>query len=302
MPSQRFDNDKEYRYARFSEYKNDPSPEKQKRAYLAAKSFLSLYSGENDFYAKEAKEFVMNFENKVNEADLYPAFDAKNYAKTFEIGRPLLAKNPENFFVLGLLAEAGYQSGLAGTTTLNEETVDYLRRSIQLLEAKKVSKPDPFKNLDVAAGFLNLALGTLLKDKSPVEAAAALAKAVKPKSPFENDPLTFYRLGVAILKGPFAQLSAEYNEKYGTKQASPEQQAMLEEMNRLAARAIDAYARALALSDPARARADSPSSQFTPEFRTKLLAQLTALYKNFHNDSDAGLNDLISSVLAKPLP
>ena len=35
-------------------------------------------------------------------------------------------------------------------------------------------------------------------------------------------------MGVAILKGEFAALSAEYNQKYGAKQSSPEQSAMLE--------------------------------------------------------------------------
>jgi len=29
---------------------------------------------------------------------------------------------------------------------------------------------------------------------------------------------------------------------------------------------------------------------------------LTALYKNFHNNSDAGLDQLIATVLSKPIP
>lgn len=302
VPSQRFDNDKEYRYSRFSEYKHSPSPEMQKRAYQAAKSYLLLYGGDNDIYVKEVKQFVADFDNKVIQAELYPSFDAGNYTRTFELGRPLLAQDPENFFVLGLLAEAGYQSVLAGNATLNDETVGYLRRAIQLLVAGKVTTPDPFKNAETAGGFLNFALASLIKDKSPVEAAAAFTKAVQPKSPYENDPLVYYRLGVAILKGPFAQLSAEYNEKYGAKPPSPEQQTLLEQINHHGQRAIDAYARAVALSDPARAAGAAPASQFPPELRSKVLAQLTALYQSFHNDSDAGLNELIAGVLSKPIP
>ena len=60
----------------------------------------------------------------------------------------------------------------------------------------------------------------------------------------------------------------------------------------LAERAIDAYARAVALS----AR---PEQQ---DARGKILAQLTTLYKSFHNNSDEGLNELVSGVLAKPIP
>jgi hypothetical protein len=120
------------------------------------------------------------------------------------------------------MAEAGHDNALAGNATLNEETIGYLRRAIQLIEAGKVKKADPFKNLGAAGGFLNLALGWFLKEKSPVEAAAAFVKAVQPKSPYEKDALVYYRLGVAILKGEFTQLSAEYNEKFGSKPPSPE--------------------------------------------------------------------------------
>lgn len=302
MASQRFDNDKENRYAYFLECKKSPSLEKRKRAYQAAKDFLRLYGGDDDYYTKEVKQFLTEYDAKVSQVELYAAFDARNYAKTFELGRPLLASQPDNFFVLGLLSEAGYENALAGNASLNDETIDYSRRSLQLIEAGKVSKPDPFKNIETGTGFLNNVLGSLLKDKSPVEAAAAFSKAVHTKSPYENDPLTYYRLGVAILKGPLAQLSTEYNEKYGAKQSSAEQRAALEQINLLGTRAIDAFARSVALSDPTRPAAAAGVTQFTPEFRSKVLAQLTALYKSFHNDSDAGLNEFISGVLAKPLP
>jgi hypothetical protein len=51
-----------------------------------------------------------------------------------------------------------------------------------------------------------------------------------------------------------------------------------------------------------RSLTDTNQSQFTPEFRSRVLAQLTALYKSLHNNSDANLNELILSVLSKPLP
>lgn len=301
MTSQRFDRDRETLYAIFSENKRGLTPEKQNRAYGAAKEFVRRYGGDNNSDLKEVRQFVTDFERGIRNDELYAAYGAKDYAKTFELGRPLLKAEPENFFVLGVLAEAGYENALAGNPSLNDATIDYLRRAIQLVEAKKVSKADPFKSVEVAGSFLNLALGWFLKDKSPAEAAAAFRKAVQPKSPYENDPLTYYRLGVAILKGEFAQLSAEYNEKFGAKPPSPEQQAMFERISLLAQRAIDAYARAVALSDPQRSVGDA-RPQVTPEFRSKVLAQLTALYKSFHNNSDDGLNDLIASVLSKPLP
>jgi hypothetical protein len=298
MTSQRFDRDKETLYAIFSEHKRGPSPEQQQRAYGAAKEYVRRYGGDNDTYSKEAKKFVTEFEKGINRDEIYVAYNAKNYAKAFEVGRPLLKTQPEDFFVLGVLAEAGYENALAGNSSLNDETIGYLQKAIQLLEAGKISKTDPFKNVDAASGFLNLARGWFLKDKSPVEAAAAFQRAVQPKSPYETDPLTHYRLGVAILKGEFAQLSVEYNEKFGAKGPSAEQQAMLDRISQVGGRAIDAYARAVALSDPKRS-AGVTNPQFPPEFRDKVLAQLTALYKTFHNNSDAGLDELIKGALSK---
>jgi len=67
-------------------------------------------------------------------------------------------------------------------------------------------------------------------------------------------------------------------------------------------RAIDAYARSIALSDPKNAAAGTGSSQLTPEFRSTVLEQLTALYKDLHNNSDAGLSELIAGGLLQPLP
>ncbi len=321
MPSQQRDNEKEALYARYTEHRKAPGPEQQGIAYEIAKVFLRKFGGDDDSYAKEVKKFVTDYENGIHQSELYTAYSASNYSKTFELGRPLLKAEPENFFVLGVLAEAGYENALVGNASLNAETIDYARRAIQLMEAGKVTKADPFKSMGIARGFLNQALGWLLKDQSPAEAAAAFVKAAQSDSPYRNDPLTYYRLGIAILKGEFAQASAEYNEKYASKPSSPEQQAMFERVNHLGERAIDAYARAVALSDPQRLEAGAANNtsqrseaksdrleagtvrpQFPAELRSKILAQLTALYKSFHNNSDAGLNELISTVLSKPLP
>lgn len=293
MPSQQTDAQKDRLYAEFSEQKRIPVPEHQKLAYEAGKEYLRLYGGDNnDADVKIVRKFVAEFEKVRGQYDLDTAYSAKNYARTFEIGRALLQKQPENFYFLSILGEAGYENALAGNVSLNAETVGYAKRAILLLNEGKVTNADPFKSIGVASGFLNFAVGNLLKDHSPVEAADAFLKAVQSDSPYRSEPLAYHRLGAAILKGEFAQLSAEYNEKYGAKKSSAEQKAMFDQINHVVERAIDAYARAVALST-------SPQQQ---DARNKILAQLTSLYKSFHNDSDAGLNELIATVLTKPLP
>jgi hypothetical protein len=51
-----------------------------------------------------------------------------------------------------------------------------------------------------------------------------------------------------------------------------------------------------------RARPRFSSRAEQQEARGKILVQLTTLYKNFHNNSDEGLNELIAGVLSKPIP
>jgi hypothetical protein len=292
MPSQSSDNTKEALYAQFNQYRTSINPEEQKLAIAAARSYLMRFGGDQDSDSRAVQRFVNEYDRIVRDREVFKAYDAKNYAKVFELGRPLLKKEPEDFFLLATLTEAGYDNALAGSSTLNVETIDYARRAIQMIEGGKVTRADPFKSLEIARGFLNTSLGWFLRDQSPVEAAAAFLKAAQSDSPFRTDPSIYHRMGVALLKGEFAQLSAEYNEKFGAKPPSPEQTAMFERIKHVGERAIDAYARAVALMT-------RPEQQ---EARNKILAQLTVLYKNFHNDSDAGLNELIAGVLSKPLP
>jgi hypothetical protein len=292
MASQTEDALKDQLFAQFTEYKRSLNPEEHRLAYPAAKDYLRKFGGEDDSNAREVRKFVTDYERVVYNVDVFTAYNAKNYAKAFELGRPHLKTDPDDFFVLATLTEAGYENALAGNAAFNEETVGYARRAIKLLEAGKLAKADPFKSMDIARGFLNSTLGWFTKDQAPVEAAAAFSKALQSDALYRIDAAIYHRMGVAIIKGEFAQLSAEYNEKYGAKQGSAEQRAMLGRVLKTAERAIDAYARAVALST-------KPEQQ---EARTKILAQLTGLYKNFHNNSDAGLEELIATVLSKPLP
>lgn len=292
MTSMRRDSDKETLYSRYLANKKIPIKENQRLAYIAAKEFVTSYGGDNDPYLPALRRFVTEYEKVVREFELQKAYNSKAYSQAFEIGRAILKSEPENFLVLAVLTQAGFDNAASGNTALNTETLNYAQRAILALESGRVTKPDPFTTMDTGRAYLQVTVGSLLKDQKPDEAAAAFREALLLDSPYRKDPGTYYRLGVSLLKGEFAQLSAEYNQKFGNKEPSPEQQAMLEKLNHLGQRAIDAYARAVALST-------TPPQQ---DARGKILAQLIALYKTFNNNSDAGLDELIANVLAKPLP
>lgn len=292
MTSGHLDYEKEALYARFNDYKRNPNPEQQRHAYPTAKEYLRRWGGQSDPETKEVRRFVVEYERAMHGRELLAAYEAKQYAKVYEVGRPAVKNDPDDFNALSLMVESAYDLALTGKTGFVSEATDYARRAIKLLEDGKVTKADPFKSTEVARGFLNFALGWFVKDEKPVEAAAAFAKAVKADSPYRTDPSAYHRLGVSILKGEFAQLSNEYNEKFGGKPSSPEQAAMFKRIQQLVEQTIDAYARAVALST-------KPEQK---DAREKILAQLTALYKQVHNNSDAGLDQLIATVLSKPIP
>ena len=292
MPTAISDSEKEQLYARFSENRKVPSSDRQRLAYEDAKDYVKRYGHDVDPHLAEVKHFVTEYERARHNYDLLGAYTAKKYAKAFEIGRETLKKEPGNFYVLATLVQAGYDNAQSGDTSLNEETIGYAKSALAIAESDKFSETTPFASVEDARGFLNYALGWFLRTQSPVEAAAALTKAIKSGGRYKDEPVIYNLLGIAILKGEYAQVAAEYNTKFGNKPPSPEQQAMWDRIAKLGARVIDAYARAVALSTrPEQAEA-----------KAKMLAQLTSLYKSFHNNSDAGLNELIANVLSKPLP
>ena len=291
MASAQLEGQKEELYARWNDYKRNPNPEQQRFAYPTAKEYLRRWGGDDSVETREVRKWVIQYERAMHQQTLYAAYDAKEYAKTISLAQPMVKSDPEYFFAWALMTKAGYDNLLAGDRSLNADTANAARRALALLDAGKVSKADPFTSIDAARGFLNLALGNVVRDEKPAEAAAAFSRAVKTET-YRTDPVAYHRLAVAILKGDFAEVSNEYNQKFGGKEPSAEQAAMLNRLTHLADQAIDAFARAVALLD-------KPEQK---NARAQALTQLTTLYKSFHNNSDAGLNELIAGVLSKPMP
>ena len=278
-------------YTRYYQAKAVATEQQQRLAYEIAQQYLQQYGSDDDKYTQGVRRYVAAYEKLLREYELNKTYAAKNYAKVFEDGTGMLATDPENYFVLSMLAQAGYELSRTDQSR-NKQTVEHARHALRLVEAGSVTQTDPFKTADSAKGFLNFAIGWLLRTDSPAEAAAALRKSVMTDSPFKIDPGVYSLLGVMIVKGEYEPKADEYNTNFGNKPASPEQQAALAQLNQIGARAVDAYARAVALSTKPEQR----------ESKATLMTQLTALYKTFNNDSDAGLNELIASVLSKPIP
>jgi hypothetical protein len=265
--------------------------EGQKVAYDVAKEYLQKFGNDDDQYTQAVKKFVALYERATLEVNFFKAYNAKEYNKSFEVGKQILNLEPGNFSIMGSMIRGAYLNSYSGNQSLNSEATALARKALPLLDSGNLAKPDPFTSIDDARGFLNFALGWFLKDKSPVEAADGFLKAAQFGST-KSDPSTYFFLGTAIMNGEYERLSTEYTTNYKGKDETPESKAALKKVLKEGNRAVDAYARAVALST-------KPDQE---KFKIKVMAELTDLYKGFHNDSVEGLSDLIATVLSKPLP
>jgi hypothetical protein len=93
---------------------------------------------------------------------------------------------------------------------------------------------------------------------------------------------------VAYYKNEFEPLASEYKAKYEGKEATPESEALLNKINAITHRLVDAYARAVALSPAGPAKDDRR-------------AKLATFYKQLHDGKEDGLNELVTGILAKPV-
>ena len=89
MPSQSSDNLKESLYAQFNDYRKSINPDERKYAYPAAKDYLRKFGGDNDTNAKDVQKFITDYERAAYYLDIFAAYNAKNYAKAMNFGRPI---------------------------------------------------------------------------------------------------------------------------------------------------------------------------------------------------------------------
>ena len=146
----------------------------------------------------------------------------------------------------------------------------------------------PFTSRDQALAWLNYSIGKAKLANSPAEALPYLIKAARYDSELKKTPGTYTDILTAYEKGPRATLTEDYEAKYKGKPETPESKLAAANINQIIDREIDAYARLAALTTNA---ADKKA----------VMDELTGLYK-YRNKSETGLNELLASVLSRPLP
>ena len=259
----------------------------QKIAYDAAKLYLtSCPEDQADKIAEFMKnKFVLPYEKMTAGQTLKKQFDdafkAKNYAEEIKLGKQIVATEPDNSAVYIMMGVAAL-----GDESLLSDAAQSARKAIELVE---VGKPfAPYESKDKALAALNYVIAKSYLKTSPAEAIPYLIKAAKYDSDLKKNPQVYLDLATAYNDGPRAKLTEEYKSKIGPNQTeTPESKLALANLNQVLDRQIDALARAAALADAAN--------------KTAIMGDLTELYE-YRNKSKTGLNELVASVLSKPIP
>jgi tetratricopeptide (TPR) repeat protein len=285
-------------YAEFTKFRTTDTP----KAFEAAKKYLAICQ-QDDQYTSYLKKWTAAYDKENRKVRFQPLlYGEKKYDEAFALGKQILADEPENLRVLIDLGYAGFH--LAAPATKNEsfnaDSLTYSRKAIQMLEAGKVPESldgkasawNPFKGKEDTLAYLYHGVGRLTFKTNPEEALSALIKALSFETDLRKEAWEYYFIAASYETGPYPKLAAEY-EKFKGKEETPESKLALANINQVIDRMIDAYARAVSL-------AGSDPKYAVP--KKAWMEGLTTWYKFRHNQSDAGLDGLIASVMSTPLP
>lgn len=215
---------------------------------------------------------------------------SKRTDEAFTVGAEFISKNPESLEVLIQLVSAGTNEAKNKNGKYVAQSLQYGATAIQLLEAdKKPSwmdaaawakyKSDTLPSLHQSLGLLYLVSG---------DRAQAKASYTKASSLLPSDPFNFLMLG--------AVLEQEYNDgakRYQSMPAGPAKEAELPKVLAAMDSMIDTQAHMLALSE---------GNQVLQEVRKQVFQDFERYYKYRHNNSTAGMQELIDKYKVTPKP
>lgn len=269
----------------------------QRTAYEAGKEYLAKYPG--DEYAAYVRPWVAAYERADRKARFQQLlYKDRRYSEAYAAGQLVLADEPDNLKTLIDLASAAYLAATTTTGTGNETTrADALalarQAATQLETGQKTLDWRPFSSQADVLGYLDFIIGDLLLKDAPADAITYLRKAAQSESAMKRAPNVYARLAAAYAKNDYEPLARDFAARFAGKEVTPESQAALARIQPVLDRMIDAYARAVALSQD--------DLQYAAA-RARWLQELTDLYKSRHDGQTDGLDELIAHVLDKPLP
>ncbi len=268
----------------------------QQVAYEAGKEYLQKYSAD-DQYTAYIKKWIAAYEARAKSAkreEVQQLINQKNFNQAFAVGKQVLADNPNDLLTLNRLALAGWIASAGNNNANNTDAINYSKKAIQLIESGATfEEGKPIEKKGEVLAWLNYGLGFLTRKTAPAEAASYFVKAAQLEGEPKKDPQLYLLLADAYKDSEYTKLAKDFAARFTTDEAraTPEAQAATAKLKQVADLIIDAYARAIAYAtDPKFAQA-----------KTEWMKELTAFYKYRNDGSEAGINELVSGILSKPI-
>jgi hypothetical protein len=265
--------------------------EHQDVAFQAAEEYLAICPNDDSPYATAIKKFHAAYKaatsSITNKNQMEEANNKKNYPEVVRLGKQVLASEPDYVRAHMLIAIAGYTANASGNASLMPDAAQSAKKAIEMIEGGKSF--EPYTSKEQALGSLNYIVGKATLKTAAADAIPLFLKAAKLNADLRKDPLLYLDLAAAYELGPRAILTDQYKAKQGPNGTeTPESKLVLENLNQVIDRQIDAWARAAAVTT-------------NPADKKAIMDNLTELYK-YRNKSETGLTDLVAGILSKPLP
>ncbi|RMH35700.1 MAG: hypothetical protein D6687_00390 [Acidobacteria bacterium] len=272
--------------AKLTQKKN---PQDTEKAYQMGKDFLARFGNENDEKVQKIRDFVKNYRlAKFNES-----LNQLKVAEAYDYGKEILAEDPEDSYVTMNLAYGGYELySKKQDKTFASESVNYARQTLELFAKQKLPKAfDPFKSENEAKAFMNYVIATFLTDTNLKEAANYFYRAIQFDTIIKRSSYPYYAIAFYYEKLYESEVK-DFRAKHGNKLIEDEAMKKDEEkLGKIIDRMIDAYARAVKIS-----QAEAGNTA-----REEWKRRLTEVYK-FRKQTESGLEDLINNVLNTEMP
>ena len=297
-------------YNKFLENKKGPEIAKLKIAVAAGHEYLTKCSSLEG--GAQIKEYISNSLPKVEEVlqakvdfeALKAAVEVKDAGKTFELGKKVLARDPNNIDVMLAVVSVGHFStlGVAPSDKFNDDILRYAKTALEKLNDPKADTAY-FKTTNCAdgrinaIGWMNYVIGDLtlyrLKDrkaalpylyKSTQVGCATRAKA----DAYESISATYF--------DEFQRLDADRLAKAKTAgdKNTEETDAIYALQLGYLDRMMDASGRTY--------NAAVADAKFDVGQRAELLAKIKKYYSVRHDENIAGFDDWLKGLSSKPFP
>jgi hypothetical protein len=279
---------KDENFQKIAKLANSKKPEDQDKAYAIAKDFVTAFAKDNDDKVKKINDFINSYEfNKLN-----GYIDTGKTDEAFLLGKDMLEKNPEDAYILINLVYAGYNALTKNKDdSFGGDSINYAKQAIALLEKGKIPKTfTPFKNQNDATAWMYVITASFTEGFDPKEAVINYHTALKLDSEVKTQAQIYYAIA-GYYEKQYEQAANDFKVNHSLKtKEDAEMKTANAKIDAILDRLIDAYARTVKV-------AEAEKNPNVENFRTRFVQ----IYK-FRKKSDAGINELLNTVLSTPMP